>query len=48
MLNSADFIKESIREIRDTIKDKKAIIAISGGVDSSVASVITAEAIETI
>ena len=45
MLNSADFIKESIREIRDTIKDKKAIIAISGGVDSSVASVITAEAI---
>jgi GMP synthase (glutamine-hydrolysing) len=45
MLNPADFIKESILEIKNTVKDKKAIIALSGGVDSSVASVIAAEAI---
>ena len=36
MLNPADFIKESIMEIKNTVKDKKAIIALSGGVDSSV------------
>jgi GMP synthase (glutamine-hydrolysing) len=45
MLNPADFIKESIMEIKNTVKGKKAIIALSGGVDSSVASAIAAEAI---
>lgn len=45
MLNPSDFIKESIEEIKKTIGDKKAIIALSGGVDSSVASVLTSTAI---
>lgn len=45
MLNPSDFIKESIEEIKKTIGDKKAIIALSGGVDSSVASVLTSQAI---
>lgn len=46
MLNPSDFIKESVEEIKKTIGDKKAIIALSGGVDSSVASVLTSQAIE--
>jgi GMP synthase (glutamine-hydrolysing) len=46
MLNPSDFIQESIKEIKNTIGEEKAIIALSGGVDSSVASVLTSEAIE--
>jgi len=45
MLNPSDFIEESIKEIKKTIGDGKAIIALSGGVDSSVASVLTSTAI---
>ena len=45
MLDPSDFINESIEEIKNTIGDKKAIIALSGGVDSSVASVLTSAAI---
>ena len=45
MLDPSDFISESIEEIKNTIGDKKAIIALSGGVDSSVASVLTSAAI---
>ena len=45
MLDPSDFINESIEEIKNTIGDKKAIIALSGGVDSSVASVLTSTAI---
>ena len=45
MLNPAEFIKESIIKIKDTIGDEKAIIALSGGVDSSVCSVLVKEAI---
>lgn len=45
MLDPSDFINESIQEIKNVIGDKKAIIALSGGVDSSVASVLTSEAI---
>jgi GMP synthase (glutamine-hydrolysing) len=45
MLDPSDFIKESIEEIKNTIGDNKAIIALSGGVDSSVASVLTSTAI---
>lgn len=44
MLNPSDFIKESIEEMKNTIGDKKAIIALSGGVDSSVSSVLASEA----
>jgi GMP synthase (glutamine-hydrolysing) len=45
MLDPSDFIRESITEIKDTIGNEKAIIALSGGVDSSVASVLTSKAI---
>jgi GMP synthase (glutamine-hydrolysing) len=45
MLNPSEFINESIKEIKNTIGNKKAIIALSGGVDSSVASVLTSTAI---
>lgn len=45
MLDPSDFIKESIEEIKKQIGDEKAIIALSGGVDSSVASVLTSQAI---
>jgi GMP synthase (glutamine-hydrolysing) len=45
MLDPSDFINESIEEIKNIIGDKKAIIALSGGVDSSVASVLTSNAI---
>jgi len=47
MLDPSYFISESIEEIKNTIGDKKAIIALSGGVDSSVASVLTSTAIGT-
>ncbi len=40
-----DFVENKIKEIKDTIGDKKAIIALSGGVDSSVAAVLTHRAI---
>jgi GMP synthase (glutamine-hydrolysing) len=34
MLNPEEFIKDAISEIKDEIGDEKAIIALSGGVDS--------------
>jgi GMP synthase (glutamine-hydrolysing) len=46
MLDSSDFIRDSIRKIKEQIGDHKAIIALSGGVDSSVASVLVSEAIK--
>lgn len=45
MLNPEEFIKESIQKIKEEIGDEKAIIALSGGVDSSVCSVLVKEAI---
>ena len=45
MLNPEEFIEESVQKIKDTIGDEKAIIALSGGVDSSVCSVLVKEAI---
>ena len=45
MLNPSDFIKEAIENIKKTVGDGKAVIALSGGVDSSVASVITQKAL---
>ncbi|WP_303248075.1 glutamine-hydrolyzing GMP synthase [uncultured Methanobrevibacter sp.] len=45
MLNPEEFIKESVQKIKDEIGDEKAIIALSGGVDSSVCSVLVKEAI---
>jgi len=45
VLDPSSFIKESIEEIRNIIGKKKAVIALSGGVDSSVASVLVSKAI---
>jgi len=45
MLNPSEFIKESIEKIKNQIGNEKAIIALSGGVDSSVCSVLVKEAI---
>ena len=43
--NMGDFAKETIANIKAEIGDKKAICALSGGVDSSVAAVLVHEAI---
>lgn len=40
-----NFIEKSIQDIKNQIKDKKAIIALSGGVDSSVCAVLVHKAI---
>ncbi|MEM0302218.1 MAG: glutamine-hydrolyzing GMP synthase [Archaeoglobaceae archaeon] len=40
-----EFIEEKIREIRETVGDKKAIIALSGGVDSSTTAILAHKAI---
>lgn len=40
-----EFIEKSIKEIKESIGDKKALCALSGGVDSSVAAVLVHEAI---
>lgn len=40
-----DFVKESVKKIKEEIGTKKAVIALSGGVDSSTAAVLTAKAI---
>ena len=40
-----DFIDKSIKDIKDIIGDKRAICALSGGVDSSVAAVLVHKAI---
>jgi len=40
-----DYRKRKVREIRDAVGKKKAIAAVSGGVDSTVAALLVAEAI---
>jgi len=40
-----DFIKESIEKIRGEAGDRKALIALSGGVDSSTAAVLVSKAV---
>lgn len=40
-----DFRRRKVEEIRKTVGDKKVIAAVSGGVDSSVASLLVSEAI---
>lgn len=41
----SNYIEESIRKIRETVGDKKVIMGLSGGVDSSVAAVLIQRAI---
>ncbi len=43
--NMEDFIAHTIDDINESVGDKKAIIALSGGVDSSVAAVLASKAI---
>ena len=45
MFDAAVFIEEQIKEIKEQIGDKAAIIALSGGVDSSVAAVLVHRAV---
>ncbi|MCS3901077.1 glutamine-hydrolyzing GMP synthase [Methanococcus voltae] len=45
MFNSKMFIEETIEEIKTAINGRKTIIALSGGVDSSVASVLVSKAV---
>jgi GMP synthase (glutamine-hydrolysing) len=40
-----DFIESAVKKIKEKIGDKKAIIALSGGIDSSTAAVLAAKAI---
>lgn len=44
-INIEKFLAEQIAEIKQTVKDDKVLLAISGGVDSSVAAVLIAKAI---
>jgi len=43
--DSENFIENAIEEIKEKVKDEKVICALSGGVDSSVASLLTYKAI---
>lgn len=45
MFDATVFIEEQIKEIKEQIGDKAAIIALSGGVDSSVAAVLVHRAV---
>ena len=45
MLSPKEFIDDAVQKIKDQIGDEKAIIALSGGVDSSVCSVLAQKAI---
>ena len=40
-----DFIKKAVKEIKHAVKDGKAIVALSGGIDSSTATALAAEAL---
>ena len=40
-----DFLKASVRDIREKVGDGKVLLALSGGVDSSVCAALLAEAI---
>ncbi|MBP5466266.1 MAG: glutamine-hydrolyzing GMP synthase, partial [Clostridia bacterium] len=40
-----DFSRRSVKEIREKVKDGKVLLALSGGVDSSVAAALLAEAV---
>ena len=39
------FIEEQVKEIRETVGDKKVLLALSGGVDSSVVAALLIKAI---
>lgn len=43
--NMKTFIEDKVREIKETVQDKKVLLGISGGVDSTVAAVLIHKAI---
>ena len=43
--NAKKLIDEQVQAIKDEVGDKKAVIALSGGVDSAVAALLTHKAI---
>ncbi|QKY20273.1 glutamine-hydrolyzing GMP synthase subunit GuaA [Halolamina sp. CBA1230] len=45
MVDAESFVDEAVAEIREAVGDGKAVIALSGGVDSSVAAALAYEAI---
>lgn len=45
MFNEKEFIENAVEKIKETVGDEKAIIALSGGVDSSVCAILTQKAI---
>ena len=45
MLSPKEFIEDAVQKVKNQIGDEKAIIALSGGVDSSVCSVLVQKAI---
>ena len=45
MVNVKEFVEKAIQEIREKVGDGKAIIALSGGVDSSVCAMLAYKAI---
>ena len=45
MVDASTFVNEAIEEVRDEVGDDRALIALSGGVDSSVAAALAYEAI---
>lgn len=44
-MDAKKFVEESVASIKETIGDKKAILALSGGVDSSVCAALVSQAI---
>jgi len=47
MVNTTKFIEAAIQEIKDSAKGNNVVVALSGGVDSSVAAALAAKAIGT-
>ncbi len=45
MVDTETFVPDAVAEIEDEIGDENAVIALSGGVDSSVAAALAYEAI---
>jgi GMP synthase PP-ATPase subunit len=48
MFNAKEFIKNSLKEIADSVGDSRVISACSGGVDSTVATYLVHKAVRII